>query len=86
MTEDRPDGIHNDSLTHDQRRARRPDTTVKFRRSRNKVIAGIAGGVANFVGGNPLIVRVIFVVALILTAGFFVLPYLLLWWLIPSEE
>jgi phage shock protein C len=80
-----PDPQH-DSLAHQQRRARRPATTTKFRRSSNKVIAGIAGGVAEFVGGNPLVVRLIFVFVLLLTFGIFVLPYLLLWWLIPVES
>lgn len=81
MTENRPDG-----LLHDQRRARRPDTTKKLTRSSNKVIAGIAGGVASYIDANPRTVRLVFVVVLILTSGFFVLPYLLLWLLLPTKH
>jgi phage shock protein C len=78
---ERPDG-----LLHDQRRARRPDTTKKLTRSSNKVIAGIAGGVASYIDANPRNVRIVFVIALVLTSGFFVLPYLFLWLLLPSEQ
>jgi phage shock protein C len=81
MTKDKPDG-----LLHDQRRARRPDTTRKLTRSKDKVIAGIAGGVAKYVGANPRNTRIIFVVALAFTTGFFVVPYLLLWLLLPLEQ
>jgi phage shock protein C len=77
---ERPDG-----LTHDQRRARRPDTAKKLTRSSHKVIAGIAGGVASYIDSNPRNVRIVFVIALILTSGFFVLPYLLLWLLLPEQ-
>jgi phage shock protein C len=77
---ERPDG-----LLHDQRRARRPDTTKKLTRSSTKVIAGIAGGVASYIDANPRNVRIVFVVTLVLTSGFFVLPYLLLWLLLPEQ-
>jgi phage shock protein C len=75
-----------DGLSHDQRRARRPNTEKKFYRSREKVIAGIAGGIASYTDANPRTVRVIFVLALMLTSGFFVIPYLVLWWLLPLEK
>lgn len=75
-----------DRLLHDQRRARRPDTTKKLTRSRDSVIAGIAGGVANYIGANPRNVRIIFVIVLAFTTGFFVIPYLLLWLLLPLEQ
>jgi phage shock protein C len=86
MTE-RPDDLGRpDGLTHTQRRARRPNVTKKFYRSRGKVIAGIAGGVAEYIGANPRNVRIVFVIALLLTSGFFVIPYLLLWWLLPGDN
>jgi phage shock protein C len=77
---------HPDGLSHDQRRARRPNTEKKFYRSSDKVIAGIAGGVAEYIEANPRNVRIVFVITLILTSGFFVFPYLLLWWLLSTEK
>jgi phage shock protein C len=85
MTE-HPDGLTPpDGLTHSQRRARRPNTDKTLTRSRDKVIAGVAGGVAEYIDANPRNVRIVFVIVLILTSGFFVFPYLLLWWLLPKS-
>jgi phage shock protein C len=77
---------HRDSLSHDQRRARRPNVEKKLRRSSDKVIAGIAGGIADYIDANPRNVRIFFVVALVFTFGFFALPYLALWWLLPIDK
>jgi phage shock protein C len=86
MTENRPDGFHSDGLAHDQRRARRPNTHNKLYRSSDKVMGGIAGGVASYIDANPRNVRLVFVLTLILTSGFFAIPYLVLWWLLPVEK
>ena len=78
---ERPDG-----LTHDERRARRPGSTQVLRRSDNRVIAGVAGGVAQFINANPTTVRWGFGVLLIFSGGIFLIPYLLLWLLLPGPE
>lgn len=74
-----------DPLPHAQRRARRPRSDVALRRSRDRVVAGVAGGIARFVGAPPLALRVLLVAALPLTGGLMVPAYLLLWWLIPPD-
>lgn len=74
-----------DPLPHAQRRARRPRSDVALRRSRDRVVAGVAGGIARFIGAPPLALRILLVAALPLTGGLMVPAYLLLWWLIPSE-
>lgn len=56
-----------------------------FRRSRsNRVIGGVAAGVAHHLGADPLAVRVVFTI-LALAAGFGVAVYLVLWVLAPLE-
>ena len=75
-----------DSLPHDQRRARRPATTQRLRRSRtDRVLTGVLGGVAAFVGANPKTVRAVFSVATFFSGGILAVGYLLLWWLLPLE-
>ena len=75
-----------DSLPHDERRARRPQTNAKLRRSRHRrVLAGVLGGIAEFVGANPRAVRLIFSVATFFSGGILAIGYLLLWWLMPLE-
>ncbi len=74
-----------DGLLHDQRRARRPNTTASLRRSgSDRVIAGVCGGIAAYVDASPGIVRILFVVSLIPSIGVTGLGYLLLWWLLPA--
>lgn len=78
--------VPHDHLTHDEQRARRPKSTQVLRRSRNRVIAGIAGGVASFINANPTAVRWGFGLVLVFSGGLFILPYLLLWLLLPAPE
>ena len=56
-----------------------------YRSETNRVIAGVAGGLAEYFGIDPTIVRVLFVLMSI-WGGSGVLIYLLLWIIIPSES
>lgn len=51
---------------------------VLTRSRTNRVITGLAGGVAELLGVRALTVRIIFVAVAVLTLGTFVLVYLLL--------
>src|SRR6266545_2789762 len=55
------------------------------RRAGNRLIAGVAGGVADHVGTRPLVFRLVFVVFAFI-GGIGILVYLLMWWLIPRED
>ena len=63
-----------------------PDVSRQLRRSRtNRVIAGVVGGLAEYFGVDPTLMRVIYVVGSIVSAAFpGLLVYLLLWLLIPE--
>jgi phage shock protein PspC (stress-responsive transcriptional regulator) len=53
------------------------------RSTTNKVIAGVCGGIAEYLQVDPTLVRVFFVIAAFLTAGLAVLGYLVLVILMP---
>ncbi|MCB1036336.1 MAG: PspC domain-containing protein [Acidobacteria bacterium] len=54
-------------------------------RSRNKMIAGVCGGIAEWLGWDPTLVRLGYVIVSILSAAFpGILVYLLLWILMPK--
>lgn len=77
-------------LSHYHRRARRPEELGKIQRPLerardHRVIAGILGGIAKFVGMNPQWIRVSFLLGSILSLGIFLLGYVLLWLLLPLE-
>ena len=59
---------------------------MALKRSRNnKMIAGVCGGLANWLGWDPTLVRVAYVVGSILSVAFpGILAYLLLWILMPK--
>jgi phage shock protein PspC (stress-responsive transcriptional regulator) len=51
------------------------------------MIAGVCGGIADWLGWNPTLVRVLFVLVSVLSAAFpGVLVYLILWILMPERE
>lgn len=62
------------------------DISRPLRRSRtNRQIAGVVGGLADYFGVDPTLLRVIYVVGSLVSAAFpGVLVYLLLWLLVPE--
>jgi phage shock protein C len=56
-----------------------------YRSRNNKVIAGVCGGLAEYFGIDPVIVRII-AFALLLPGGLpGLLPYLVLWLVVPLK-
>jgi phage shock protein C len=56
-------------------------------RSRSdRKIAGVCGGVAEFFGIDSTTVRVLWVIAGIIPGGWGVLPYIVLWIVLPEED
>lgn len=53
------------------------------RSSRNRVVAGVCGGLANYFGIDPAIIRVLFVVFAFIP-GPSVLVYIALWVILPK--
>jgi len=62
------------------------DSTHALRRSRNdRWIAGVCGGIAEWLGWDPTLVRVLYVVVSIVSVGFpGLLVYVALWILMPE--
>ena len=60
----------------------------KFARSQNdRMIAGVCGGIAEYFGWAPWLVRFAYVLVSILSAAFpGILIYLLLWILVPKQD
>jgi phage shock protein PspC (stress-responsive transcriptional regulator) len=62
------------------------DTGKKLQRSSsNSIIAGVCGGIAEWLGWNPTTVRAIYVIFSLLSAAFpGILVYLILWLVMPK--
>jgi phage shock protein PspC (stress-responsive transcriptional regulator) len=59
---------------------------MPLQRSRtNRKIAGVCGGIADWLGWDPTVVRILYVVVSVLSAAFpGILVYLLLWLVMPK--
>jgi phage shock protein C len=55
-----------------------------LRNESNKMIAGVCSGLADYFGVDATLVRIIFVVATV-AFGIGVLPYIILWIVIPKQ-
>lgn len=53
----------------------------------DRYVAGVCGGIANWLGWDPTLVRVLYVVASFISIGFpGILAYIVLWFVMPEEE
>ena len=58
-----------------------------LRKSRNKILGGVCGGIAEWLEWDPTVVRVLYVVFSIVSAAFpGILVYLILWLIMPPPE
>jgi phage shock protein C len=59
----------------------------QLRRSRNKMIAGVCSGIAEYLDLDPTLVRVLYVLLTFVSAAFpGFLIYLILWMVMPLDE
>jgi len=60
---------------------------TRLTRSNNRVISGVCGGIAAWLGWDTGLVRLLYVVVSILSAGFpGALVYIILWIIMPPED
>lgn len=58
----------------------------RLTRSKNRIIAGVCSGIADYVGVDPAIIRILWVVLTLFTLGIGgIIAYLLCWILIPKK-
>ena len=56
------------------------------RSRRNRMLAGVCGGLAEWLGWDPTLVRILYVLASLISAGFpGTLVYIILWIIMPEE-
>ncbi|HEX9651300.1 MAG TPA: PspC domain-containing protein [Cyclobacteriaceae bacterium] len=58
----------------------------KLVRSKDKIIAGVCGGIAEYMGVDPTVIRILYVFASIFTAAFpGILVYIIMWLIMPEN-
>jgi phage shock protein C len=58
----------------------------KLTRSQNKKISGVCGGIAEYLGVDPTLVRIAFLIGLFASSGGFILAYFALSFIMPKED
>jgi phage shock protein C len=51
----------------------------------DRIAAGVCSGIGRYLGVDPVLVRVIFAVAVIFTGGIALIAYPLMWFLMPED-
>jgi phage shock protein C len=60
---------------------------MALRKSNNKIIAGVCGGLAEWLGWDPTLVRVLYVIVSIVSVAFpGLLTYIVLWIVMPGPQ
>jgi phage shock protein PspC (stress-responsive transcriptional regulator) len=60
---------------------------TRLTRSSHKIVAGVCGGIADFLGWDPVWVRLLYVIISIASAAFpGILVYIILWIIMPSSK
>ncbi len=60
-----------------------PPSNTMYRHPTDKMIGGVCGGLANYFKWDPALVRIVWLVATIVTGGGGLLAYIILWGLLP---
>jgi len=56
-------------------------------KSKNRILGGVCGGLAEFLGWDATLVRILFIIISVLSAAFpGVLVYLILWFIMPKKS
>jgi phage shock protein C len=59
----------------------------RLARSNDRILAGVCGGIAEFLGWAPAAVRALYVAVSIVSAAFpGIVAYLILWWVMPASD
>ena len=58
----------------------------RLTRSKNKMIAGVCAGIGEWLGWDPTLIRILYVVLSVLSIGFpGILVYIILWVIMPDD-
>ena len=58
-----------------------------YRSRRHRILGGVCGGIADRLGWSPTVVRILYVLVSILSAGFpGILVYIALWIAVPEQS
>ena len=59
----------------------------QLRKSRDRILAGVCGGIAQWLGWDPTLVRILYVIVSVASAAFpGILVYLILWIIMPPPD
>lgn len=55
-----------------------------YRSTTDRMVSGVAGGLADYLNLDPSLVRIVWAVLMVVTGGFFLLVYIVMWIVVPE--
>jgi len=77
--------LHKSTMEQEQRAATAGARKKLYRSSSERMVAGVCGGLADFWRADPSIVRIIWVLVTLASAGLGILAYVIMWILLPEK-
>jgi len=56
-----------------------------YRSGNNRILGGVCGGIGEYLGVDPTIIRLVWILSTLLSLGIGILLYLIAWVLIPTN-
>ncbi len=56
-----------------------------YRSRKDKVLGGVCGGIAEYLSVDPVVVRLVVAIVVLISMGMGILAYLIAWIIIPEE-
>ncbi|MDQ7040663.1 MAG: PspC domain-containing protein [Rhodothermus sp.] len=82
-----PDSSNTPKTTTDTAAASATTQPRRLVKSRDRMLAGVCGGIAEYFGWDPTLIRALFVLGAIFSSGFpFIIVYLILAWVMPEPD
>jgi phage shock protein PspC (stress-responsive transcriptional regulator) len=81
-----PDDFSDSEDTDEERSTEERATKRLFRDTENGVVAGVSSGLANYIGIDAVLIRVLFIVLTLFGGGLGAILYIMFWLVVPAAE
>ena len=65
---------------------KKEETKRLYRSKKQRIIAGVCGGIGEYFNVDPVPIRLLWVIATLLTGGAGIIAYLIAWLIVPEEK
>jgi phage shock protein PspC (stress-responsive transcriptional regulator) len=56
-----------------------------YRSSKDRILGGVCGGIGEYLGIDPVVIRLVWIIFTLLSLGIGIIAYLIAWFIIPRN-